>query len=275
MDESLKKKIIEDIQKTGFPSELKVAAILKKNGWRIEQNGTYLDYETNQSREIDIKAYKLFREKKSNFYFFIHLTIEVKKTDTRPWVFFVKENVDSVLNFKGPAYGQIHTEENFPNKILPAKKFMELFPRNDEDVVGTIYYDAFKKVNEPSKIYGALLSAIKGAFHEAKIAERETEKDEKFDAKETTYFSVYMPVVVLDGLMCIGSLNEDQTVNLEEANYVPVEISHTTKPYDNAFFYYPEVMTLKHVESFLNSINKWGNGVSKTATDNLKILIQK
>lgn len=272
MDETLKKRIIADIQKTGFPSELKVAAILKKDNWTIEQNGTYLDYETNQSREIDIKAYKLFSEEKSKFYFFVHLIIEVKKIDTRPWIFFVRENISKpVLNFIGPGYSQIITDENFRNRFLPARQLMELFPRNEEDAIGTAYYDAFKAVDEPSKIYGALLSAIKGAFHEAKISEGESKKEEKFNPEEIIYLNIFMPIVILDGLMFKASLNDDETVNLEETNYVPIEISHTTKPYDYHFNYYPEVMVLKYFEQFLSRVNKWGTKIAATASKNVRV----
>lgn len=273
MDEELRKKIITDIKKTGFPSELKVASVLRKNNWTVEQNGTYVDYETNRSREIDIKSYKLFKQKKSNFYFFLHLIIEVKKSE-RPWVFFTSKNEkEPIFGFKGPGYLQIHVADNFDSKILSAYEMGKNFPRNNEDTIGINYYEAFKSPNEPSKIYEALLSSIKAAYHKVKESENHWETNtKKFDPNERIELDIYMPVVIIDGMVCKAALSDDESVTVEKSDYVPLEISHSTKPYDDHISYYPEVMTLDYLESFLQKITTWGESITEITENNLNKL---
>ena len=58
MDE-LKKKILKDIEKTGFVTELKAVSLLIENDWVTEHSSTYEDKDNNISREIDIVASKV------------------------------------------------------------------------------------------------------------------------------------------------------------------------------------------------------------------------
>lgn len=85
--------IKEEIEKSGFPFEFKVATILKKNGWDVLPSSPYWDRDEGKWREIDIKAYKSFwvppTESSTNPYgLTLALIIECKKTEKFGWVFF-------------------------------------------------------------------------------------------------------------------------------------------------------------------------------------------
>ena len=52
----LREKIIDDLQKTGFPLEVLIATELKNNKWIVYNSPLYRDDETSKPRELDIHA---------------------------------------------------------------------------------------------------------------------------------------------------------------------------------------------------------------------------
>ena len=80
--------IEEDIKRSGFPLEIEVSSILKKDGWTVRNQAYYIDEDEGKAREIDIVAYKAFFEKFwDHDRLHISLVIECKKS-SKPWVFF-------------------------------------------------------------------------------------------------------------------------------------------------------------------------------------------
>ncbi|MGH8066352.1 MAG: hypothetical protein ACRERE_14175 [Candidatus Entotheonellia bacterium] len=61
MGESLEQKVLKDIEKTGYPTEIISASVLQHRGWEVTHNPSYWDEDEGKSREFDILA---FREKK-------------------------------------------------------------------------------------------------------------------------------------------------------------------------------------------------------------------
>ena len=270
MDEELKNKIIADITKTGFPSELKVASSLRSAHWTCEQNLTYNDFEAGRSREIDLKARKYFNRKGEKFSCAINLIIEVKKS-SRPWVIFTINNSPSYFDFKGPGYGIIHSRKNISFSDLAAKDLMHDFPRNLTNIIGTNFYEAFKSPDEPSKIYEALMSSIKATFFQAFKSNgllnepKQTIITADILLQQTPdkhrHIEVYIPVVIVDGVLCTSTLSEDQTIELTETFYVPVQMSHSVSPYDTYYLYHPEVISLNYIPNFLKSLDNWGDSL--------------
>jgi hypothetical protein len=87
VNEELKRKIMEDIKKTGFITELEIGSLLLRNGWRVGHSSSYNDKDLEKAREIDIIAYKGFYNEEIDFRFGIQLIFEIKKT-SRHWVIF-------------------------------------------------------------------------------------------------------------------------------------------------------------------------------------------
>lgn len=96
--------IKEQIEKSGFPFEMRIAATLKEHGWDVLPSSPYWDEDEEKWREIDIKAYKSInctqRWIKINsedakqyelypYHLSLALIIQCKKTDKFGWVFFL------------------------------------------------------------------------------------------------------------------------------------------------------------------------------------------
>ena len=86
MAENLEDKILKWINKEGYPLEMKASQILRKIGFEVGQSIYYLDNESQDSREIDIVAYKYY--KVSNDWVTFSFVIECKSSNDKPWVTF-------------------------------------------------------------------------------------------------------------------------------------------------------------------------------------------
>ena len=85
--------ITEEIERSGFPFEMRVASILTENKWKVLPSSPYLDEDEGQWREIDLKACKSTDRTQDGrgimpYSVSIGLIIECKKTDKFAWVFF-------------------------------------------------------------------------------------------------------------------------------------------------------------------------------------------
>lgn len=264
--EDLNKRIIEDIQKTAFPSELKLAMTLKENDWTVEQNSTYYDFELDKSRGIDIIASKLFLDETNKLGVSLNLIIEVKKSH-RPWVFFSIPYVqEENLSYKGPGFRQIIYTNNFKIDNLPAEKLMQEFPRNSKKFIGISYYEAFKSTKKKSDIFEAILSVIKASFYRRindfgdslhKEKNEENYKRPKFLPSMFQMIHIYMPIVVLDGLLYEAVVKSKEDINLYNSSYVPLTTSYSIKPYCKFFEYYPEILDVWYFKDFLIKVENW------------------
>jgi len=85
MDEIILTKVREAIAKTGYPLELEVAAIARRNGWTPFHAVEYVDPETKKLRELDLLIYKEINERR------IELRVSCKSSVSKQFVFF---NID-------------------------------------------------------------------------------------------------------------------------------------------------------------------------------------
>jgi hypothetical protein len=58
MSGSLEKKILEDMEKTGYPTEIMSASIMQGRGWEVTHKPSYWDEDERKSREFDIIAFR-------------------------------------------------------------------------------------------------------------------------------------------------------------------------------------------------------------------------
>jgi hypothetical protein len=103
----LTNKLLEDIEKTGFPSELKVARAFLANGLQVGQNEHYIDYDDNKGREIDISGVQLAMSSVGEIrYAALELIYaEVKRSLSKPWVIFTSEALWSDFTERCLSYG--------------------------------------------------------------------------------------------------------------------------------------------------------------------------
>lgn len=85
----------EEIKKTGFVLENRIAQQLKDNGWTVISNKYYVDDSEETIREIDLVAYKCSKVQHLNVY--TVLIVSCKKSDANVWALLARE-----INLKDP-----------------------------------------------------------------------------------------------------------------------------------------------------------------------------
>jgi hypothetical protein len=90
MDADLHKKLLQDLEKSGFAAEMQTIRAIRNAGWNSSGSGIYFDRDQSITRAIDVTAFKAIHNSRvgaGGIHFEYHLFIEVKKTE-RPWVVF-------------------------------------------------------------------------------------------------------------------------------------------------------------------------------------------
>jgi hypothetical protein len=84
------KRILQDMEKHGFPLEIRTSETLKNTGWTLRNQVGYIDSEQGVHRTIDIVATQPILEKPTEYSSELWLVTECKK-NAKPWVFNVSE----------------------------------------------------------------------------------------------------------------------------------------------------------------------------------------
>ena len=58
MPDDIIKKILDDMDRQGFPLEVRVTETLKSHGWSVDNQEAYFDEETGKQRTVDIVSIK-------------------------------------------------------------------------------------------------------------------------------------------------------------------------------------------------------------------------
>jgi hypothetical protein len=87
--------LANEIRKTGFVLENRVAQALKVAGWTVISNKYYVDDSEESVREIDLVAYRV--SKVQHFDIYTTLIISCKKSDANAWALLARE-----INLKDP-----------------------------------------------------------------------------------------------------------------------------------------------------------------------------
>jgi hypothetical protein len=277
MDE-LKKKILADIQQTGFAAELVIGSKFIKREWIVTHGASYLDIDTGKSRELDIIAIKSKSDKSTDFHLVFHLNIQVKSSK-RPWVIFSspsgKTNVGWLIS---------HAIFNFlPNEHLPYPQIGQGLMRTGRIRIGTAFHEAFKSPQESSQIYEAVVSACKATLSQKLEFEGEFESEseedkEKFYPNGMKFLRVFVPLVVIDGQLFEAFLDDNGDLQLDGQDYIPVDFGYATnssvdirrnksRPEVERFF--PDVVTISGLDSYLTLVEKWQNAIYQKATTNI------
>ena len=271
MDDQLKNKIIEDINKTGYLLELFIARKIYARGWRTFVNRSYIDPETKKIRETDVFAFTSYEQ--DNIIFSIHLVIETKKHN-KPWVVFVNhydaEIIKDLRTFETHLF-----IDNFSFDIIDISTFSDNLPRMQVDFIGRNFYEAFKTPNEPSKIYESILSVGKAAlYHRDRDLESYKEhhdgiidNSDNYNKTKRTYFSIYLPVIILDGVLSIATINENLDLDFNQAKYCPVDLDFSDNDTQDST-YLVDIITKDFIDEYLDKIENWGKSLIEQVRKN-------
>jgi len=266
MKTDLSKKIVEDLEKVGFPAEVLISTDLDKASWMVYNGALFEDKEEGKSREIDVHAVyvdfsfikkvpaktKAGGENK----LISHLVVEVKKT-TKPWIFFDNGRMNwpqvQPENFKSE-------HEEFHDLLFDDLKAYGMKTHRYKDaILHKSYHVSFSNPSEQSVIYEALIKTSKALDY----------FKEHYGMGQYV-IHLFTPIIVIDGSLWTATLNKDKKVKVKEVNSLFVVFSHLTK--DNrlnmAFEEEQicEVVTLKSFKKHLTIIEKDNKEIYKAWT---------
>lgn len=209
-NEREKNRIIKDMEKSGYPLEIKATSILESHGWNLLNQEGYLDIEKGKWRTIDILAHQSANTSNSPVYERLHVTLVVEcKKSSKPWVFWVRDKKGLRMFRPLVASGLIKLESK---PWLHPLHFEELadcfhyyFPEFKK--IAIIPYEPFikkEKGDGKSIVFEAKNQVLKSLLYEEnqtrKFCSME-EAREKVKANFKTANSIFVlyPLIIFDG----------------------------------------------------------------------------
>lgn len=249
MDESFAKKVIADLEKSGFGSEMRTIKTFLSNGWRCSGGQYYMDKDMGKTREIDVVAHYWLNKKHSKENYtnsFFYIVGEVKKSD-KPWVVFTKKLDKDEFGLKCAwnNLAHINTPEAITSevtKVLPAHSL-----RVDSDYLGYGIHESFKPPSESSQWYSAFVSASKAAEYQLEV-NTDSSKDNKDSFRRSFIF--VQPIVIFDGILLSAELDQNGEIEVKEINEIPTEFRYRTNNYKR-MWYRVDLVRLTHLEAYL------------------------
>ncbi|MFZ5643495.1 MAG: hypothetical protein ACOY46_07885 [Bacillota bacterium] len=241
-ESSLFKKVIQEIEKTGFPLEMRVAEMLRMRGYLVTHSLYYIDEDENKSREVDLRAINNYEfvVDEDSYYVRNCLLIECKKSESRPWV---------ILSSQKEVYDLSY--ETVPH--LPSRRFID---RSDYDILeeihpfgkyllrGRSYFEAFKSNESGEMIFKAITTAVKATLYTMK---------KRFAAGDNS-ICFYYPIIVFDGVLYQATLC-DGKISTEEVDSLLLTFLYESSPYINGQFTVP-ILKEKALPMFLEGLEK-------------------
>lgn len=233
MTKELENKVLKWINKEGYPLEMKASQILRKIGFDVGQSIFYLDSDTQDSREIDIVAYKYFRI--SDFWITFAFVIECKSSIDKPWIAFTSKEERLY-----PKDFIIHRDANKKGKSILREisrhdelKELSLFKLNERTAYSTIR--AFTE--GPDMTYKAMKSATKAT---AALVEKGN--------KARDVFRFFFPVILIDSKLFECYLDENAEQNISEIKDIKLVLSNS---FDSQRANFIDLITLDGFEELM------------------------
>jgi len=248
MPDDIIKKILDDMDRQGFPLEVRVTEMLKSHGWSVDNQEAYFDEETGKQRTVDIVSIKdvdvIPSEK--DWAFQIRLVAECKKCG-KPWVFYVSDMnrnqieqrlaVDARIHIDGVGqllYDKDKGPRDIPKDIGYTTLFSHALFRPVFDRLANIAYEPFTngKGNSIHKARMQVCSAMMDLKHKLEQ-----------DTVEILHYILIKPVIILDGQLYAY---QDQDLSRSEGLYYSVS-HHDSR-------YMIEVVTVDFLQTYLKEI---------------------
>lgn len=214
----------EDVLKTGFPTEVVTASTLESGGWYAALGQSYLDGQTSQSREFDVRGYRDVRGRFPNdpYHFGVYLVIECKKS-AKPWVIFTHDNSGEKGHGKDLGafiHHPVAHHERFWGRGSSSKDvaltndtlraYHHYF---DSARWGHNYYEAFRSretADHSTQIYTAINLVVNATRFLVST----------FGNPADEWKPVFYPVIVVDGRLFEAVVKSPTAVELEEKKHI-------------------------------------------------------
>lgn len=257
MEEEYKKRILNEIKKSGFPLELNVVEKLRRNKYLTFPNMTFLD-DQKDLHEIDTIAIAMNGAEKWKYGMIgVTLIIECKQSKDKPWIFFEEiHDPDSALGMisKLSSISDLKVDYPFNSLLLGSENsFLNKHHYGQEIPTSRTFFEAFKNQDYKSDIYKSITSVwyAHAYFKEWFLSVNDSPKENK--KKRST---IIHPVIVLDGDLIIAKKTKD-SFSLNSVNHIFLRtidsITNTTKsffPKNNEVIV--DVIKYSYLNNYLN-----------------------
>jgi hypothetical protein len=243
MPDNITEQILEDMEKQGFPLEVRATEMLKTHGWRVSNQEAYFDRETGKQRTVDIESVKGIALPKE-LAFQIRLIIECKKC-SKPWVFYVSDMNRDEIRKELRFYAQVHIDKldqlAYQKKLYEVNELTTQGLFQDElvqpvfDKLAHIAYEPFTN-GQGNSIHKARMQVCNAIMDMKRHLTQDTEV-------EIPHYILLKPIIILDGQLYAY---QDRNLNKKEGLYYSVS------------FYYVrfmiEVVTIGFLDEYLREI---------------------
>lgn len=258
MNTELAAKIVKDLEKSGFSSELKARKILIDSKWSVSAGYGYLDKDENKSREIDILATRVKNLKHENNTYAhteFHICGEVKKSE-KPWVVFDQDTHPLLLSC---AWNNLLSAINLP--IAPAKMAESLAQNSLIKIngwLGSGIHESFKNPDQPSRWYSSFVSVSKASdyYLESISPEGDQLTDNILENSCEAHF--VQPLIILNAPLFRAVMEDSGDIKISEIESAAFKFDYKSKNYENSQ-YRVDVVTMDGLEAYLNTVKERQN----------------
>ncbi|HEX8179469.1 MAG TPA: hypothetical protein VF525_07995 [Pyrinomonadaceae bacterium] len=259
MDNAFRQSVIQDLEKSGFGSEMRAIKIFLSEQWSCSGSPNYFDKDEQRTRECDLQAHRMLMKRLENDKYiqsFYHIVAEVKKSE-KPWVVFREDLSESPLR-TGDAWNNLTFSVNLPFK--PSRLFKDMTSASLISQLkwrGYGAHECFKKPDSPSRWYSSCMSACKAAEHvlEGESWQYKEDPAEKADIYENPPYLVFVkPLVILDGILLAADLSDEGEMSIAEINAAPMDFYFKSKAY-NRSSYRPDIVTINGLRDYIQLSN--------------------
>jgi hypothetical protein len=224
MGKTLEENILEDLKKTGYPTEIVSAAVMEFHGWAVLHNPSYLDDTEHRSREFDIRAYRTIWQTVGDrkYSFGIYLMTECKKSD-KPWVFFTTpehhtrdDRLGRIIKclFGG---NQLFTDNSNPQSLIPDLELRSFHHYFKPGRLARTFHQPLKGKSESDHsqmIYSAIMSSIKATLFMLR------------EHGESSWVQIFYPVVVFSGPLFEAQVDSNKSIQLTPSEYLQLSFHY-------------------------------------------------
>jgi hypothetical protein len=274
-NKDIKTNLMRDLEKTGYPVELRAGNVFARSEWNVQYNVYYTDWDERKGREIDLVTSNTVSSKKHNIGVTLYLISEVKKSED-PWVIFTTESGGEFAGLEEPGWARLHIAFDEINyHVLPAEKIDAKSTTHKFQRFGHSYYVAFGGSQSKPTIFEALTSSVKasedlvGHFNESI---RQEEERVGLPQKKGRQLWLIEPMVILDGLLYEAYLDRHNRLVTDRVNHIPVCFGYVSPQYRRAEFsveYVVEIVTMDALHELISKKMKWLDGIKRTIVNNI------
>lgn len=224
--ESLQERILNELHKTGYPTEILSASTMARSGWGVVYNPSYRDDIEGISREFDILAYRQWSFDTSDAAIAVDaiLIAECKKSE-KPWVFFATPENLSLhrLGELVKGRGRIGSKRAFTGRDWvdslisddTLRAFHHYFQKPN---LARTFHEPFKgheRADTSPMIYSAVLSAVKASLFHLQ------------DRPSDNWLRIFYPIIILDGNLFEAHVAANKVIELVPADHILLSFNYT------------------------------------------------